>query len=87
MDSNYNSYAIFIYECGLMEWDNFATIGYNAGPDHFDNHDPSNLDVACVNYPPNNFSNVFYQLHDAPPLPVQEGRPIVILHIKVLYFC
>ena len=83
MDSNQNTYAIFIYECGLLEWDNFATIGYNAGPEHLDNHDPSNLDIACVNYPANNFSNVFYQLHEAEPLPIQEGKPMPILGIKV----
>lgn len=69
-DSDQNTYAIFIYECGLMEWDNFATIGYNAGPEHYDNHDPSGNEIACVNFPSNNFSNVFYQLHEAEPLPI-----------------
>lgn len=57
-----------------MQWDNFATIGYNAGPDHYDNHDPSSSAVACVNYPANNFSNVFYQLHEAEPLPTEPGK-------------
>ena len=69
MDSSQDAYAIFIYECGLLQWDNFATIGYNAGPEHYDNHDPSSSDVACVNHPANNFSNVFYTLHEAEPLP------------------
>jgi hypothetical protein len=69
MDSKQDAYAIFIYECGLLQWDNFATIGYNAGPEHYDNHDPSSSDVACVNHPANNFSNVFYTLHEAEPLP------------------
>ena len=72
MDDQSNSYAIFIYECGLLQWDSSATIGYNAGPEHYDNHDPSSNAVACVNYPANNFSNVFYTLHEADPLPTAE---------------
>lgn len=76
MDSNQNTYAIFIYECGLLEWDNTATIGYNS-PDHYDNHDPSGLDIACINFPNNNFSNVFYHLHQAEPLPIEPGNPHV----------
>lgn len=79
MDSDQNSYAIFTYECGLLQWDNGATIGYNAGPEHFDNHDPSSSDVACVNHPASNISNVFYTLHEAEPLPTVDRKHTIIL--------
>ena len=75
-DAQQNTYAVFIYQCGLMQWDNGATIGYNAGPDHFDNHHPSTSDIACVNYPNSNFSNVFYTLHEAEPLPTVPGKTL-----------
>lgn len=85
MDSDQNSYAIFIYQCGLLEWDNSgtSTIGYNAGPGHFDNHDPHDIGVACVNIPESQFSNVFYQLHAAEPLPNVPGKQnITCTHIN-----
>ena len=56
-----------------MQWDNTATIGYNAGPDHHDNHDPSSSDIACANSETNNFTNVYYRLHEAEPLPIEPG--------------
>ena len=43
------SYVVFIYKCGLMEWDNGAIIGYTSNGDPFDNHNPSSREVACVN--------------------------------------
>ena len=57
-----------------MQWDNFATIGYNAGPEHFDNHDPSSRDIACSSLPDSNFTNVFYSLHEAEPLPEEPRK-------------
>ena len=50
-----------------MEWDNGATIGYTSNGDPFDNHDPSSREVACVNSPDSDWSNVLYQLSEASP--------------------
>ena len=56
---------MFTYMCGLMDWDDTATIGYSAGSDPFFNHDPSSSDIACVNSPNSDWSNVLYQISDA----------------------
>ena len=66
-----------------MGWDSGATIGFSAGPDHFDNHDPSSSAVACVNQSVSSFSNVFYQLHEAEPLPTAPGI-YTKLHASIL---
>ena len=61
------SYTVFIYKCGLMEWDDGASIGYTSNGDPFDNHNPSSREVACVNSPDSDWSNVLYQLSEASP--------------------
>lgn len=58
------SYVVFTYMCGLMEWENTATIGYTANGDSFDNHDPSSDEIACVNSPDSDWSNVIYLLSE-----------------------
>lgn len=58
--------TIFTYKCGLMDWDSGATIGYSAGGDPYDNHDPSSRSVACVNSPDSDWSNVVYLLSEQP---------------------
>lgn len=58
--------TIFTYKCGLMDWDTGATIGYSAGGDPYDNHDPSSRSVACVNSPDSDWSNVVYLLSEQP---------------------
>ena len=50
-----------------MEWDNGATIGFNAAGDPYANHDPSTADVACLNMMYTNWSNVEYLLSDENP--------------------
>ena len=45
-----------------MEWDNGATIGYTSNGDPFDNHNTSSGDIACVNSPDSEWSNVLYHL-------------------------
>ena len=79
MDNSGNSYAIFIYECDELEWDNSgtSTVGYNT-PDHYDNHEPHSMGVACVNQPDSEFSNVFYTLHEAEPLPTVPRKLMLI---------
>ena len=65
-DGNY-SYTVFNYKCGLMEWDNGTTIGFNAAGGRYANNDPSSSDVACENIPYSEWSNVLYRLSDDSP--------------------
>ena len=54
-----------------MEWDNGAIIGYNAAGESFDNYDPSSSEVACLNAPTSDYSNVIYLLsNESPEIPV-----------------
>ena len=50
-----------------MEWDNGATIGFNAAGNPYANHDPSSSAVACVNTPDSDWSNVVYVLSNDSP--------------------
>lgn len=61
------SYTVFTYMCGLMEWDNGATIGFVAAGGQYANNDPSSSDVACENSPDSKWNNVIYRLSDANP--------------------
>ena len=70
------SYTIFTYKCGLMEWDDGATIGFKGSGDFYENFDPSSSDVACLNSPESEYSNVIYLLsNESPEIPVP-GRYI-----------
>lgn len=83
-DGNY-SYAVFTYNCDLMEWDNGVTIGFGAGTEIYANHDPSTSAVACLNRPETDWSNIVYLLsNDDPELP----PPSMHLHyLKVVKLC
>jgi hypothetical protein len=61
------TYSIFIYKCGLLEWDNGVTIGFSAASDPYANHSPSSSEIACLNMENSNFTNVVYRLSDANP--------------------
>ena len=61
------SYAIFTYQCGLMEWDNGATIGFKASGNFYENNFPSSAEVACLNSPESQYSNVIYLLSEESP--------------------
>ena len=69
------SYTIFIYDCNLTEWDNGVTIGYSAAGDPYYNNDPSSSEVACLNLPDSNYSNVIYLLSDDSPELPPPGKP------------
>ena len=60
------SYAVFIYQCGLMGWSGYASIGYYAVGNFSQNHPLANSvsanTIACVNLPTSVWSNVVYQL-------------------------
>ena len=50
-----------------MEWDNGATIGYSAAGEPYENVDPSSSDVACLNFPDSNITNVVFRLSNESP--------------------
>ena len=62
-----SSISIFTYKCGLLEWDNGVSIGYNAAGDAYDNYDPSSSDIACENDPGSDWNNVLYLLSENDP--------------------
>ena len=89
------SYAIFTYKCGLMDWGNGVTIGFNAGDDPYANADPSSKEIACVNSPDSDWNNVVYVIsNDNPedPPPGENYNSFLVLstetcHVQVvLYF-
>ena len=45
-----------------MEWSSGSTIGFSAAGEMFANHDPSSDDVACLNDPNTDWSNVIFRL-------------------------
>ena len=56
-----NSFAVFTYQCGLLDWSRGTIIGYNAAGDFFENHGLSSGSaeaIACINLPGSNYSNV-----------------------------
>ena len=63
-----NSFAIFIYQCGDLEWPGFvgATIGFGAGSEFASNHwlsgTPNVTSIACLNTPDNQFFTLLYKL-------------------------
>lgn len=61
------SYTVYTYMCGLLEWDNGATIGFNSAGGRYANNDPSNSDVACLNSPDSPWNNVIFRLSDDSP--------------------
>lgn len=72
-----------------MEWDNTVTIGYSAGGDPYDNYDPSTSEIACLNTPYSNITNVIYRLSDADPeipppgiILTKQTKSIVIVPFK-----
>ena len=60
-----SSYAVFTYKCGLLEWGNGATIGFNTPGWNYNNHEPSDPDIGCVNQPVSIWSNVVYLLSNS----------------------
>ena len=73
------SYTIFTYKCGLMQWDNGATIGFNADGGFFVNNDPSSSDVACLNSPKSEYSNLIFLLsNESPEIPLPGKNSTII---------
>ena len=62
-----NSFAIFIYQCGDLQWSrNGTTIGFGAGSEFFSNHwlsgTPNVSSIACLNTPDSQFFALLYKL-------------------------
>lgn len=65
-----------------MDWDNEAAIGYSASGDPYGNNDPSSNEVACVNHPDSDWSNVIYQLSEGTPEDPPAGNFSLLHHFK-----
>ena len=65
-----NSYAVFIYRCGDLQWPGIfgTTIGFGAGSEYFSNHWLSGTrdvtSIACLNTPGHQFYSLIYALTD-----------------------
>ena len=65
-----NSFAIFIYRCGDLQWPGYneATIGFGAGSEFVSNHwlsgTQSITSIACLNTPDSQFFNLLYKVTD-----------------------
>ena len=50
-----DSFAIFVYQCGDLEWSGGATIGFGASSELFSNHrlsrSPIITSIGCLNAP------------------------------------
>ena len=63
-----NSFAIFIYQCGDLQWSGEyrASIGFGAGSEFAYNHwlsgTPNVTSIACLNTPDNQFYSLIYKL-------------------------
>ena len=87
------SYAVYTYRCGYLEWSGGATIGYNGGPvgNFYANHPLSGSSantIACLNSGETEWSNVVYNIScDAciptEPPPTVEPRKASQKHPKV----
>ena len=77
MTDGTNSFAIFIYRCGDIQWDfegpgfgsgiaGGATIGFGAGSELFSNHRltliQDTTSIDCLNTPDNQFFTVLYDI-------------------------
>ena len=72
-----NSFAIFIYRCGDLQWGHEATIGYGASFEMFSNNRLSLIQdatsIACLNAPDNQFFTVVYEITNS-----TEGTPLAL---------
>ena len=63
--NGYQSYTIFTYHCGSLEWSGNAVIGFRADKNLFQIHQLSGSDaksIACQKSPRSLWNNVVYQL-------------------------
>ena len=84
-----NSYAVFTYRCGDMNWAYSPTIGFNAAGSSFANHpntgSSSAEEIACLNSPDSQWYNVVYQISlpnatNQTSLPTIESRKMLNMY-------
>ena len=84
-----NSFAIFIYRCGDLEWGSGATIGFGAGFELFLNHRLSisgdATSIACINTPDNQFFTVLYNISNFGEGKICVTKINVHLYIKYMH--
>lgn len=76
-----DSFTIFTYNCGFIEWGNGATIGFNAAGQVYDNQELSGMELACINGNASEWSNIVYKLSMETVIPMEEGESIPLLDI------
>ena len=89
-----NSYTIFTFYCGDLNWARGPTIGYNAASDYYANHPDTGADDAdiidCTNGP-DTYYNVWYNISienfipPSPTPPVEPGQLGLLVKLIVLY--
>lgn len=74
-----DSYAIFTYRCGDINWSRNSVIGYNGAGVVYENHPYSSgfaaRNIDCINAQEGNWTNVLYNLTGA-SLNITEPDPI-----------
>lgn len=63
--NGFQSFTVFTYQCGGLQWSGNAMIGYRANSRKFKIHELSGgnaSSIACQNSPSSVWSNVIYQL-------------------------
>lgn len=88
----YLSFAIFTYQCGKLNLNtpfntDVGTIGFSASQTFFENHPLSQTndinDIACVNLPGSEWSNLIYQISQGKNVFAQGDRRILSTFIFV----
>jgi len=84
------SYALFTYKCGEMEWSGGATIGFGASDELYANLRLSGSSqanaVACLNSPTTEWSNLLYKLTDDPGTTRSCAHKLLTQHACVTLF-
>ena len=61
-----DSYTVFTYRCGDMNWAYGPTIGFNAAGEYYVNHpntgSTSGEEIACLNSPSSEWYNLVYKI-------------------------
>lgn len=63
--NSFQTYALFTYECGKLQWSGNAAIGFKANSRFYGIHSLSGSNassIACENSPGSIWSNLIYQL-------------------------
>ena len=91
-----DSYAVFTYRCGDMNWAYRPTIGFNAAGGYFVNHpntgSTSGEEIACLNSPISQWYNLVYGIslpnatNLTAALPTVEPRKILVYHTRLLRY-